>query len=81
MPSGDMRVIFRTIVNVIPSELSVDPTEMDDDGHKLSTAFRPIVRHEDGYLVTTEEEALKPLGHLNEDESLGGGADRSVRPC
>lgn len=64
---------FRTIVNAILSELSFDRTEMGDDSRMVSTAYQSLVRHDDGYAVTLDGEALEQLGLVNEDGTLAGG--------
>lgn len=76
--SGAKLSNFRSIVNAILSDLSIDRTGMDDDSRMVSSGYQSLVRHDDGYAVTIEREALEQLGLVNEDGTLTGGG-RQVR--
>lgn len=69
---------FRTIVDAVLSDLSINRSELDDDSRMLAAGYQSLVRHDDGYAVTIDEEALEQLGLVNDDGTLAGGG-RQVR--
>lgn len=71
--SGSELSHFRSIVDAALSDLSIDRREMSGDSRMLDAGYGSLVRHDDGYAVTIDGDALEMLGLLNEDGSLAGG--------